>query len=431
MLWVFVFVGLGFYPYFVDAEADGSEGWIGIYLIFFLMLGVLLNRYSRCPQAIIIILFSMTYVLGPLPFLIFGVPIVPYVDNIKSYNFIITACVFIQFYAALLIFSEEITNSPYSIKCMRRTDMFVPYFWPLVGLFMFLFFKGEPVVNSDGRDMFETYKNNLDNQSGVLEYFFAIMALGLSLSVKNLNKLLFVCFSVAYAYFCFSRGYRIQMIEMLVMCIGYFFINRLTLSRIVLLGIIAFIALQIHGSLKHGAEDIFQAASIFSGEEMRTNQTEVFYTSNNVINSIYDGSITLSDRIDSLGVAIIATFVPAGLLPDIWHPSVHVFNITGLPAGGGGFISGHYFYWLSNLGILLSGFLVALFFKKISSPKNDFQYFLTLLIFTTFPRWIAYEPIALFFRLGLYFSIMWFIVYKIITPAVLLYRIRHFENSVS
>jgi hypothetical protein len=330
------------------------------------------------------------------------------------------------FLASLLFFSNKrkvgIRHAELANACLRKFDnKSCVIYWFFVSLFIIFTFTGEVVTNTSGSDNFELYMSNLDNQSGALEYFFIIALIGISLSKSNINKAIFILINSYYLYFTFTRGYRVQMLECLIMLIMIFFYSKLSLNRIFILAAVGFIVLQIHGAMKHGVEDIFSAASIFLGSEIRTNQTEVFYTSNNVINAIYDGQIFLYDRIASAVSAAAALFIPASFLPDIWHSTISANRITGLPGGGGGFISGHYFYWLSFPGIVLSGFVIAKLFSEIDLPRSNFTFYLSLLLITTFPRWIAYEPIALFYRSGFYFILFWFffhiVIYQSISPS--------------
>jgi len=55
---------------------------------------------------------------------------------------------------------------------------------------------------------------------------------------------------------------------------------------------------------------------------------------------------------------------------------------------------------------VLAAYVVAhLFCLHLRADKRR-NYFLSVLLIATCPRWVAYEPIAMFFRLGLYYMIL-------------------------
>jgi hypothetical protein len=276
----------------------------------------------------------------------------------------------------------------------------------MVLLFMTLTFKGESVSNVSGNNNYDIYEQNLSEQGGALEYFFILMAIGYLLSSKLLNKVMFIVFTVLYLYFCMTRGYRIQVLEMLMMFALIFFKEKMTFRNVVLASFLGFFLFQALGYIKHGMGSFDTLFTIYQGAEIKSNQTEVFYTSNNVINAILNGNSSAIDRIYSLMVALLAFVVPAGLLPPNWHTTISSASNTGWPGGGGGFIAGHYYYWLSLPGIFLSGFMIAKLFKLFQTTDRSTVYMFSVLLLSTFPRWIAYEPIALFFRLGMYYWIL-------------------------
>ena len=204
--------------------------------------------------------------------------------------------------------------------------------------------------------------SNLDNQSGALEYFFILFVIGLSLSSHKYNKIVAILVSAGYIYFAFTRGYRVQLLEMILILTFITIIKRLTVGWVVVMAIFGFIALQIHGSMKHGMGDLAAAASVFLGDEIRTNQTEVFYTSNNVVNALHSGTIGWDNRAESFLTALVASVVPTAFLPNSWHPSLYTGELTGLPAGGGvcglpfailAFLSRHLDVWVFDRSDIL------------------------------------------------------------------------------
>ena len=197
-----------------------------------------------------------------------------------------------------------------------------------------------------------------------------------------------------------------QMLEMILLLSGLHFARHLTVKKCFAFSIVGFCLLQAHGMMKHGGGDLGSLFGVMAGDEMRSNQTEVFYTSNNVLNAVLDGHIPATERLASFGIATLACVLPGSVLPDNWQSTISAQSVTHLPGGGGGFIAGHYYYWLSYIGVALAGYLVVLLFRTYQCTANRGMFLLSLLLLASCPRWVAYEPLAMFFRLGLYFLIL-------------------------
>ena len=414
-----VFLFLFLFLFFCTAanilnENIAQKIWWVTYIVDFYLLIWLMHNYKKNGPALMALIFLFTYYLAPLPYFLFEIPIVPYSDNIDYLSYLNTLNVMSGFLAALCLFSSvikfKITDNALQLEKEfeknKSNSALVLVYWILVVIFMLLTFRGENVSNYSGSDNYSVYIKNLENQGGSLEYFFLLMVIGYEISVRRIHKFLFFLVSIAYVYFCFTRGYRIQMVEMIIMILILKFKDMLTIKNILIISFFGFFILQAQGAMKHGVSDIDSLFSLMMGDEFRTNQTEVFYTSNNVINPILSDQIDYLSRIESLIFSVTATVIPAGFLPEIWHSTISSQRITGLPGGGGGVIAGHYFYWLSYPGLLLGAFFVIILFGVFKGTNKPYVYFLSVLLLSTFPRWMVYEPVALFFRIGVYYVLI-------------------------
>jgi len=278
-------------------------------------------------------------------------------------------------------------------------------YWIVAVAIVLFTFKGEPIVNVSGSDNYDIYIANLKAQSGSLEYFLIVIALGSMLIHRPFARLCYAGCITYYLYFCFTRGYRVQMLEMIILAACLHLSKHMSLRNVFLASVAGFMLLQAHGFMKHGAADAQTLFTIMAGDQIRSNQTEVFYTSNNVVNPVLDGLIPWAERIGSLTLALIASCLPGSAVPTTWHSTLSAQSVTSLPGGGGGFIAGHYYYWGGQLGLFLGAALVAAIFKSHIATRSQRTYLLTCLLIATSPRWVAYEPVANLMRLGLYFLI--------------------------
>ena len=78
-------------------------------------------------------------------------------------------------------------------------------------------------------------------------------------------------------------------------------------------------------------------------------------------------------------------------------------------SGGGGLISIYFYFWLSYLGPIFIGIILAIFINF--STYNIYFLLYSFTLFITFPRWVAYNPIFLLkFCL---FTILFFFICKL------------------
>jgi hypothetical protein len=384
--------------------------WIYLSFINLLIFLYLLNTYKNNPTALICLFFLITYYLGPLPYMLWGISIVPYVEFVDDISFTNTILLMTLFSVGLVFFSKinfYINNISINISVYNG---YIIFYWVLLLIYIYINFSGVQIVNI-GVNNFNEYQNNLNNQSGALEYFLILMVIGLMLSEAKTNKIVFNLFSIYYIYFCFICGYRIMMLEMILLVAITSFKKYLSFRNIFIASLSGVFLMQAHDALKLGgvfSENIF---SLFQNGEIRTNQTEVFYTSNVIINSVISDFIPVGQRLYSLLLAFMAIFIPPGFLPsNDWHPTLSVVNSTGVTVGGGGLMPAHFFYWLSLPGIILCSYITSFIFYISNLKVKSYWYYLGVLLIATSPRWLVYEPVALLFRTGFYFTLIYLLI---------------------
>jgi hypothetical protein len=379
-------------------------------------IGVIYNNYRNGP-ALIILVFLFTYYLAPLPYLIYDISIVPYNNFVDVQSFTNTICVMTIFMLGVYYFSKLSINLNNLKVVKNKSEYLILFYWGLIFSSTIYIFVGSPVINI-GINNFSLYQDNLSIQSGVLEYYLIFMTVGYSLSDKKINKCLFIIFSLYYLYYTFTCGFRIMMLECAILGTVLFLRKFLTLRFVIVGSIFGLFFMQFHDHLKWGGVNTDNLFSLFTNDEIRTNQTEVFYTSNVIINSVLTNFIPFKARLESLMLAFIAIFMPASYLPSAnWHPTISMVNVTGFSVGGGGLMPAHFYYWLSVPGIILSSMVTSYVFKISDVKAKNYFYFLGVLLVATSPRWLVYEPIALLFRTTFYFSLLFFLFHsKLFVP---------------
>lgn len=380
----------------------------------------LIKAYAKDGAILFVLIFLYTYFLAPLPYFLMEIPIVPYVEYTSIYYYTKTWLLMLSYLLGLCIFTcllEFKETGELKKYFQPRQDMgLIPMlYWVLVIIFIYLNFRGQAVVNISDNNNFGKYIENLQNQSGALEYFFILYLIGYSISSSKRDKVIGVSVFIYYVYFTFICGFRIQMSQMLLLGITLYFGKYLKLKNVLIISILGFFLLQAHGNIKHGSSSFAKIFALSIGNEVRTNQTEVFYSTNNILMTVIYEEIPLYERINSLLYAFLATVLPPKFSSN-WHATISSLNYSNLPAGGGGLMVGHYFYWLSIPGVLLCSYLSVLVFRLYQNTNNTIIYLLSCLLIATCFRWIAYEPIANFFRMGFYFILIYLILINLVKP---------------
>jgi hypothetical protein len=405
--------------YFPERMLSGSF-WIWLGLVDLALMYHLVRMYLHTGLVLCALFFSFTYFLSPIPYFLFEIPIVPYAASVSIVDFVRTWLVMSAFLAWLAMFSSLTASAERAVPeafgpRIREQGIGVlgTFFWLAVIPLMVLSFKGAAIVNVSGADNWGDYLENLQTQNGTIEYFLIVVVIGRVISRTLFQKLCYALCVGYHLYFCFTRGYRVAMLEMLVLVTALHFPDRLSLRNVLVASFTGFLAFQALGFMKTGASDLSSLFTVMVGDEIRSNQTEVFYTSDVVIHAVFSGWIPISVRLQSLFVAMLATFLPGSVLPETWQTTVSTLSVVPIEAGGGGFIAGHYYYWGGVVGLMVSGLVITGLFRFYERAQGQRAVLLATLIMSTFPRWVAYEPVAMFFRLGLYFVVLYELIYQL------------------
>lgn len=368
----------------------------------------LIILYKNVQPVFIFYLFQLTYVLILIPYFIFGIPIVPYEEFQVPAYMIPTLLIHGSFIFALYLFSD--LNIPgrkivFSSGLPRRDNLLVR--WLLIGLMgavlVYMTVNKQNIYAFEPGKNFETYCSNNVNASGVPEYFLVLFLLAFIFSKKRSSQLVLIGIFSVYFYLAFTRGIRVSLLMLILMFFSLFFDGKIKTRNILLFALGGVALFQAWGFLRDGKRDFFQLFTIFSGGQILTNQSEVFYTSNVIVSSIIDNVISLEERIFSLLSASLQVILPPRLVYAIESkPALYVWNVTERAAGGGGLISAFFYFWGSYLGVIvIAGFLAWINNRAIKNLTPLLSIYI-ICVYSCYPRWLVYDPINFLFRLPLY-----------------------------
>jgi hypothetical protein len=138
----------------------------------------------------------------------------------------------------------------------------------------------------------------------------------------------------------------------------------------------------------------FGAYIDFAGGSIISNEGDVFQSSVRLIGLIKIQALDAFLRVKSFIGFVLSIFVPAAWLPE--EASLMTFKKGIYNSGGGGLIAVYFYVFLGWFGPLVISFYVFWIYGVAIFYKSIYLKFYVLLIFSTFPRWFAYNPIILF-----------------------------------
>lgn len=269
--------------------------------------------------------------------------------------------------------------------------------------------KGESVLTSDS---YATYIDNLEKQGGSLEYFYILFICAYYFTRSQILRNTLLLLVVYYIYSTVTKGYRIQLVQVVFLTFILFFDGKFKSRYIIVFSFLGFIISEILGIMKTvgnvSIEEFFKLYDNSSGIII-TNQTDVFYSSVVFLGVLRDGFMALPDRIWST----------VGFFWNCIAPSSYVWKEARLPQfasgyttlGGGGLISVYFFVWFGYLGPLGIAAILSKFLNGVfRDHKQNLYKISAIMLLSTFPRWFAYDPANFFFRLPIYLVVCYFLL---------------------
>lgn len=282
-------------------------------------------------------------------------------------------------------------------------------FYLIVAAMLFITFiskTGTSIIESSGYSN-ENYKTESIGGLSIFEYFLVLVPLGYIYTNNETLKrwVLIGCI----ALFCIKGllfGGRIETLQCGLLVFIFFVDNRKTnFLKLIGLSIVPLYILTIFGAVRSNPllflEDTsrilllpFENSMILFG-----NQRDIYYSSNRLVGMVGNETITYWDRFRTFGYNLVAPVVPYGRLPEI--ANLAGFKKDVYPAGGGALMSVYFWVFLGYPGVMLLATYLGVIIRKIKSAVSTYFVLYMIMVLSTYPRWIGYNPITLF-KLSIY-----------------------------
>lgn len=379
-----------------------------------LIMAILTNIFviwemRRIQPAVLMGAFFLSYILYLIPYYYNDYIISAHVQYYKRELYDQVLGIHLLFLSSFVLFLKTNLNENYlKLKDLLkpRNNVVIFSFLYLIMLAIIVSIKGSSVIGGS----YSTYIDNLEGQSGGIEYFYIFFVIAFFFTTKPILRNSLLILVIYYCFITITRGYRIQFVQMMILTFVLFFDGKFKTVYMMALAFLGFIASEIVGLLKMMGSVTFEdMLALFEKSEtgiVISNQTDVFYSSVVFLGLIKDGILSFGVRIWSALGFVWNWFAPSSF---VWKEArLPLFAHEYTTLGGGGLISAYFYVWFGYLGPILIGYALALFFNKVysSNVKQNFKIIL-ILVLSLYPRWFAYDPGNFLMR----FSIYVFVIY--------------------
>ncbi len=378
----------------------------------------LIIKYRKVIPVFIFFIFSFTYVT-PFYYHFFRDKVISAHQSFNnSYYLESTLVIYTLFLLSIFFFSKQIKNYipiPQRITYIRSNTRFL-VLTAIIVLIVIFGLQGDNLLNG-------AYGHIDKQQSPLFEYaliFIAITILYAKSSKLTLRIFVLLIFLTIFKDFLY--GGRITSIQIMLLVYMMLFENKVSKIWIYIFLSLGFLAMVVFMSIRSNPEiflsgnftieDFFRSKN---KEYMVSNQGDVAQASARLLGLIEINILSTANRIKSFFHTFISILIPGVSISELDDLSYYFKDRYS--SGGGALMPVYFFVWFSYFGVALCGFIVSRIIYIFSSTKNIYWLLFGCLAMSTFPRWLAYNPITLF-KLCIYVIPIYFVFKKVIFKAL-------------
>lgn len=381
-----------------------NQGMGGVIFIFGLVISsfvVLKMLLYKQKSLLIFALFLFSYVYNLRYYFLYNKDISYHQSFNSEYFYNNTALIHILFLITLLF----CINHPYFVKKKEigRISFIVKdncYIFMIVFALSVLIF----LLGRSGETlMVGAYGKTDVEQSSFNEYFIVTFLVAYLFSgLKNWRLILLYILALVYVIKNILYGGRIEALQIALLLFCLILEHRITIKKLIILFVLGLYIVNLLARIRENPLiivnenwlDIVNPFNFESGDINSNNQGDVFQSSVRLYGLVDTGIIGNLDRAHSFLLFFCSIFLPFSWLPPLANLSTYFQN--GFSSGGGGLISSYFYVWLSIPGVILIAVFVSYILSKYQLFKYNSLNVYTILFVSTFPRWMAYNPIIIF-----------------------------------
>lgn len=378
------------------------------------IINLILIYRSRFQKVVFLMFaFFFMYSYSLLPYFWGGIDIAVYSDynNPESLGNALRIH-FLLFITFFCFYNPEKTS-----LYLKSNIVFYDYktvFWVNIGILFFLIFLGKS-GNSFLDGGYGTNQVEVVGGLSIYEYSPLFLLLGFIFSGDNkFKQKILLLLATIYMLKSLMFGGRIETLQTMILLFIFFGEKKISLRMILTILVIAYflgeVINKIRGNplllLEGHYSELFNVLDFSDRDIIISNQGDVWYASARLIGLVQDGIISFEDRIYSFLNWIMSLLLPGRFVDPIANLANYLSDIY--TTGGGGLISAYFYTWLSYPGVILIGLFISTILNKAYISKNNYLILYSIMVFITFPRWFAYNPITMF-KLCLYILPVFFL----------------------
>ena len=370
--------------------------FINIYVVFL---------YRKNAALLLFYIFCLFYTFSLIPYYFFDLDVSPWKDFNEQYYYDIVVRIYSCFLVTPLFFNH---NKYLSLK----EDFKIPQNFNILGFFTFCIICVLIIVfGQSGSNIFESggYATGDSSKSTIYEYFILFFFIAYYYSNRKWGQL-FILGGVGVLYIIKSLLYggRIEVIQFLLLC--FYLLNidfklKMTPLKIIIGCLMFYYINMVFSGIRSNPVPFidgnytyylnpFEGYSNSQMTYISSNEGDVFQSSVRLLGLIENGLLDVITRIKAFIGFFFSIVVPSSWLPE--EASLITYKKDVYNSGGGGLIAVYFYAFLGWLGPFIISAYLFWIYRLTSKHKSIYLKFYCLMVFSTFPRWFAYNPIILF-----------------------------------
>lgn len=363
-------------------------------------------KFYKKPPVFIIFLFFLLYTITFKYYLIDHIDISYWTDfqDITSIKRVLLChSIFIFCFGSFI--SGKISDNIFDYKKYFQPNKFIFSIFFIISVFILIFgLSGQSLLGGGSYADQEMINKSTMHEYFVLIFFFLIVYA----SNSKWNNICLKILIILYISKTLLFGSRVEVLEISLLWFYMFYIykNRIKIHHLLLMSILGFYLINVVSNIRSNPVDFlrgddlaffFDPTTIFENksnlEIISSNEGDVIQSSGRIIGLIDKQEITTTQRILSFLSYIVSPIIPSSLLPT--YSNLSSFKQDYYRSGGGGLISTYFYTWLGYMGPVVIALILSFLINKLYSNNSVYAYVYGTMLFVTFPRWFAYNPIML------------------------------------
>jgi len=366
----------------------------------------LLIQYRNIIPLFVFFIFSISYIAPFYYHFFFNTKVAVYDSFNESKYLLEVVRIYTLYLITIFFFSKSTTNYIFLKQRLTNYSSSKKYFIAIsIALIIAIFgLKGENLFIG-------AYGHIEKQQSAIFEYSLIFILISITYLDSKKNKLYLLLLLI---FFIILKdvlyGGRITSVQLILLIYILLYEDKIPKIWVYIILGTGLVFMEVIGAIRSNpalfiSGNFTYADFLFTEnkEYMMSNQGDVAQASARLIGLIEINILDYTNRFFSFISSIASIFTPGITISELGKLSSYKMEMY--KSGGGGLMPVYFFVWLSYPGVILSGLIVSKIINIFLFTKNNYLLVYACLVMSTYPRWLAYDPITMFKLCGYVFPI--------------------------